>query len=138
MKNPKRVMVDMSATIIHHGHIRLLREASLYGSVVVALTTDSEVQKAKGYRPELNFAERKEILESIRYVDSVVPSPWLINDDFLDKNGIDFLLHGHDNSNPVSSERMIILNRTEGISSSIIRERVFQTIAEKKFSKKKL
>ena len=25
--NPKRIMVDMSATLIHHGHIRLLKEA---------------------------------------------------------------------------------------------------------------
>ena len=39
----KRIMVDMSATIIHHGHIRLLKKASQYGDVIVALTTDQEV-----------------------------------------------------------------------------------------------
>ena len=26
--NKKRIMVDMSATIIHHGHTRLLKKAS--------------------------------------------------------------------------------------------------------------
>ncbi len=32
-----RVMVDMSATLIHHGHIRLLKKAAEIGEVVVAL-----------------------------------------------------------------------------------------------------
>lgn len=70
-----RVMVDMSATLIHHGHIRLLQKASEIGDVVVALTTDDEIKRTKGYTPELNFEERKEILEAIRYVKEVVPSP---------------------------------------------------------------
>ena len=64
-------MVDMSATIIHHGHIRLLEKASKYGDVIVALTTDDEVLKHKGYLPELEFNIRKEIIESIKYVKEV-------------------------------------------------------------------
>ena len=36
----KNVLVDMSATIIHHGHIRLLKKASQIGSVTIALTID--------------------------------------------------------------------------------------------------
>ena len=39
----------MSATLIHHGHIRLLKKASKLGEVVVALTTDEEIIKHKGY-----------------------------------------------------------------------------------------
>ena len=35
MKNNKNIMVDMSATIIHHGHIRLLKKASKFGRVYV-------------------------------------------------------------------------------------------------------
>ena len=72
----KRIMVDMSATLIHHGHIRILKAAKELGTVIVALTTDEEIIAKKGYEPELNFAERREILEAIRYVDEVVPSPW--------------------------------------------------------------
>ena len=41
----KRIMVDMSATLIHHGHVRLLREASKLGSVIVGLTTDEEIRR---------------------------------------------------------------------------------------------
>ena len=62
-------MVDMSATLIHHGHIRLLRKAAELGDVVVALTSDAEVKSKKGYTPELNFAERKEILEAVNPID---------------------------------------------------------------------
>ena len=50
-----RICVDMSATLIHHGHVRLLKKARELGTVVVALTTDEEVQNKKGYKPELSF-----------------------------------------------------------------------------------
>ncbi len=63
--------MDLSATLIHYGHIRLLKKANEIGDVVVALTTDEEVKRTKGYMPELNFEERKEIPESIRYVSRV-------------------------------------------------------------------
>lgn len=119
----KRILVDMSATIFHHGHVRLLKEAKKHGNVIVALTTDIEVKKKKGYLPELNFSERKEILLSIRYVDEVLPSKWIINEEFLISNNIDFLVHGIDNSNPISKEKLIIVPRTPGISSSKIREK---------------
>ena len=127
-KSSKRIMVDMSATLIHHGHIRLLKRASSYGNVIVALTTDEEILLKKGYQPELRFDFRREILLSIKYVNEVIPSPWLIDEDFLDLNRIDFLIHGSDNSNPISKKRLIIFERTEGISSSILRERVRQII----------
>ncbi len=40
MNNPKRILVDMSATLIHHGHIRLLKKAKEYGDVIISLSTD--------------------------------------------------------------------------------------------------
>ena len=127
----KRILVDMSATLIHHGHIRLLKKASNFGKVIVALTTDDEILTNKGYMPELSFESRKEILLSIKYVDEVIPSPWLINDQFLNANNIDFLVHGDDNSNPVSSEKLIIFERTKEISSSVLRKKVFEILNKK-------
>lgn len=124
----KRIMVDMSATLIHHGHVRLLKKASELGSVVVALTTDEEVEKKKGYKPELSFEERKEILEGFRSVDEVVPSPWLIDDAFLVEHNIDLLVHGDDNSNIIPPEKLVIFPRTEGVSSSDLRRRVLDSL----------
>lgn len=126
----KRIMVDMSATLIHHGHMRLLRAAKEHGHVIVALTMDEEIRSKKGYEPELDFASRREVIEAIRFVDEVVPSPWLIDETFLDQHRVDLLVHGSDNSNPISHDRLLVLPRTSGISSSIIRGRVLKAVSD--------
>lgn len=130
-ENPvrRRIMVDMSATLIHHGHVRLLKKAAALGDVVVALTADAEVLSKKGYRPELSFAQRREVLESIRYVSEVVESPWLITQDFVDAHRCDVLVHGADNSNEIDPDRLVIFPRTEGVSSTELRERVIDAVA---------
>ncbi|WP_124553092.1 adenylyltransferase/cytidyltransferase family protein [Methylophilus methylotrophus] len=127
----KRIMVDMSATLIHHGHVRLLKAAKELGHVVVALTTDEEIRSKKGYEPELNYAARAEVLLAMRDVDEVVPSPWLLDDAFLALHQIDLLVHGHDNSNPIAAEKLYILPRTEGISSTQLRARVLKAVSQK-------
>ena len=119
----KRVMVDMSCTLLHHGHIRLLKKAADLGRVIVALTTDEEILLKKGYLPELKFSERKEILLAIKYVDEVVPTKWLVEDDFIIENKIDILVHGSDNSNKITACELMIFDRTEGISSQEVRMR---------------
>lgn len=118
-----RVMVDMSCTLIHHGHIRLLQKAARLGNVIVALTTDDEILLKKGYLPELNFDERREILLSVKYVSEVIPSKWLIDDQFIIENKIDILVHGSDNSNVLSECEVVIFPRTLGISSCELRRR---------------
>ena len=117
----KRVLVDMSLTMLHHGHIRILEKASKLGFVVVALCTDEEIFKAKGFRSMLTFEHRKEIALAIRYVQEVIECKWLIDEEFLDKHNIDLLVHGDDNVNPVPPERTVIYPRTIGISSTQLR-----------------
>lgn len=127
----KRVMVDMSTTLLHNGHIRLLAKAAEIGDVVVALSLDKSIFRVKGYMPELNYDARKEILEGIKYVKEVVPFDAMVLDDqFLDRHNCTALVHGHDNTNHVSPERLIIFPRTEGVSSSLIRERVLSSLLD--------
>ena len=114
----------MSLTALHHGHIRLLKKAADLGSVVVALTKDSDIIKYKGFVPYLSYEHRKEIALSIKYVDEVIESSWLINEEFLDTFNIDFLVHGDDNINPIPPERLIIFPRTEKVSSSLWRQEI--------------
>ena len=118
----KRILVDMSLTTVHHGHIRLLRKAADLGHVVVGLTSDEEIQKVKGFLPTLSFAYRKEIALAIKYVDEVIESKWLINEAFLELHNIDLLVHGTDNANPIPPERLVLFPKTEGISSEAIRK----------------
>lgn len=126
----KRIMVDMSATLIHHGHIRLLKKSAEYGDVVVGLTTDDEILAKKGYRPELSYEHRKEILEALSCVSEVVPTPWLIDESILNSFNIDLLIHGDDNSNLISNDRLILLPRTSGISSSALRHSATKSITQ--------
>jgi len=130
MNKPKTVMVDMSATLIHHGHVRLIARAAEYGRVIIGLTSDEEVRKHKGYTPELSFSERKEILEAIAGVDGVVETPWHITEAVLDGCGADYLVHAGENFNAVRPERVIQLPRTEGVSSTDLRYRAQRSLAD--------
>jgi|TARA_B100001540_G_C15816273_1_gene647666 glycerol-3-phosphate cytidylyltransferase len=128
----KKILVDMSATLLHHGHIRILKKASKLGKVIVALTKDKEIKKYKKYRPELSFKHRKEILLSIKYVSRVIPSNFLIDDKYLKKNNIDFLIHGHDNKNIVKKSKLLIFSRTKNISSTILRKKSAKCLKKQK------
>jgi glycerol-3-phosphate cytidylyltransferase len=127
----KRVMVDMSVTLIHHGHIRILKKASKIGEVYVGLTADKDLKKYKGYLPELNYSERKEVIESIKYVKKVVKVNFHVSEKDIIKHNIDYLIHGNDLKTKSNSFKTIILKRTNGVSSSLIRKK-----ASKIFNKK--
>ena len=118
----RRILVDMSLTTVHHGHVRLLRKAHQLGDVIVALTSDEEIFKSKGFYPMLSFEHRKEIALAFKYVNEVIKCKWLIDKKFMDLHNIDFLVHGEDNQNPVPSEKLVIFKRTTGISSSQLRD----------------
>ena len=127
----KNILLDMSATLIHHGHVRLIKKASKFGNVIIALTKDSEVKKYKGYTPEIRFIHRKEILQSFKNVYKVVSCNFIITDNFLKKLKIDFLVHGNDNLNKVSKRKIKIFKRTEGISSTLIRKKACNNLKKK-------
>ena len=56
---------------VHVGHVRMIREASTYGDVVVIINSDRWLKSKKGY-VFMPWKERAEILESIKGVVSVV------------------------------------------------------------------
>lgn len=60
--------------IVHIGHIKLLKEAKSFGDIlIVGLNSDESVKKIKGAsRPINNQNDRKQFLESIKYVDKVI------------------------------------------------------------------
>jgi cytidyltransferase-like protein len=61
---------------LHEGHIRLLKEAKKLGDVlVIMLNSDAQLIKKKGSTFYLTEHERKEIVESIKYVDRVIIDP---------------------------------------------------------------
>jgi len=119
----KKIMIDMSSTLIHHGHIRLIKKAKRYGDLIIGLTTDKQIKKFKGYYPELNYKFRKEILSEIKGVKKVVPTDWLITQKFLDKHKVDILVSGNDYKNRKFKTKTINFKRTKAISSTILRKK---------------
>jgi glycerol-3-phosphate cytidylyltransferase len=132
----KKVLVDMSVTLLHHGHIRLLKKASKIGTVYVGLSSDADIKRFKGYKPELKYKYRKEILESIKFVSKVVKVNYHVTDNDLKKYRINALVHGNDLSNHLKACKAIVFKRTKNISSSLIRKKSFEIYRYEKIRKK--
>lgn len=62
--------------LFHAGHVKFLKRckeiAGLEGLVVVSLNQDEFIKEYKGKPPVMSFDERREALESCRYVDQVI------------------------------------------------------------------
>jgi glycerol-3-phosphate cytidylyltransferase len=70
----KRVITYGTFDLLHYGHINLLRRARSLGDyLIVALSTDQFNSKEKGKKCYFTYEQRKVLLESIRYVDLVIP-----------------------------------------------------------------
>ncbi len=71
-----RVYTGGTFDLFHAGHVNLLKRcheiAGLTGQVIVSLNTDEFIEKYKGKKPLISYEDRKAILESCRYVDSVM------------------------------------------------------------------
>ena len=60
--------------LFHIGHLNILKRAKLECDyLIVGITTDELALSAKKQKPVIPFQERMEIVESIKFVDEVVP-----------------------------------------------------------------
>lgn len=70
----KRVITYGTFDLLHYGHINLLKRAKEYGDyLIVCLSTDEFNLIYKNKKSYFNYEKRKVLLESIRYVDLVIP-----------------------------------------------------------------
>ncbi len=70
----KRVITYGTFDLLHYGHINLLRRARELGDyLIVALSTDEFNWNSKQKKCYFSYEKRKQLLESIRYVDLVIP-----------------------------------------------------------------
>lgn len=66
------VLVSGGFDPIHSGHIKLIKESSAYGDVVILLNSDKWLQNKKG-KEFLPYSEREVILNYIKNVIDVIP-----------------------------------------------------------------
>jgi len=69
-KNTMTIMVSGGFDPVHVGHIRMIREASKYGNVIVVANSDDWLFRKKGF-VFMEWEQRAEILSSIKGVVKV-------------------------------------------------------------------
>ncbi len=76
----KRIITYGTFDLLHYGHINLLKRAKALGDyLVVGLSTDEFNQREKNKHCYFSYEQRKALLESIRYVDLVIPGKQIGN-----------------------------------------------------------
>jgi len=86
MKKPIVVAVSGGFDPLHYGHVRMFKAAKKLGDeLVVILNNDNWLADKKG-RPFMPQEERKEIIESIKWVDRVVLTDHKSGEYFTDKS----------------------------------------------------
>lgn len=122
--------------MFHIGHLNILRRAkSQCDYLIVGVSTDELVQHDKNKLPIIPYADRCAIVESIKYVDKVVPQPdkdkfaawerYHFNKMFVgsDWKGTEAWNRFEAQFSPVGVE-IIYLDHTDGISSTILRDKL--------------
>lgn len=123
----KRVITYGTFDLLHYGHINLLRRAKQLGDyLVVCLSTDEFNSMEKKKKTYFSYNERKKLLESIRYVDLVIPEEsWGQKEADIAMYHIDIFVMGDDWKGKFDFLNnvceVVYLPRTEEISTSKIK-----------------
>ena len=124
----RRVITYGTFDLFHYGHVHLLRRAREQGDyLIVALSTDDFNEREKGKRTYFSYAQRKLILEAIRYVDEVIPEEsWEQKRTDVKEHGVSCFVIGDDWRGKFDFLKeegceVVYLERTPEVSSSGIK-----------------
>lgn len=124
----RKVITYGTFDLFHYGHVNLLKRARELGDyLVVALSTDEFNDREKGKHTYFSYAQRKMILEAIRYVDEIIPEEnWEQKKTDIEKHSIDCFVMGDDWKGKFdflkqSGCDVVYLERTPEVSSSGIK-----------------
>ena len=124
--------------MFHIGHLNILRRAKEQCDyLIVGVTTDELCYSRKQKFPIINAQDRMAIVEAIRYVDKVVPQADMDKFNAVKKYEAQVVFvgsdwKGTDEWNQYEKEfaelgcRVEYIDHTDGISSSIIRDKLNQ------------
>lgn len=109
--------------LYHIGHKRILERASRYGDLIVGISSDELNYSKKQKYPVYNFKERKEILDSVRYVKKTFKEESLEQKrQYILDHKADYLVMGNDWEGKFDDLsdlcKVIYLPRTEDVSTT--------------------
>ncbi len=122
----KRVITYGTFDLLHVGHINILRRARALGDYLIVVLSTDEFNAVKNKTAYYSYEDRKTILESIRYVDEVLPEyNWEQKIDDVVKIKVDVFVMGDDWKGRFDFLKdyceVVYLPRTEGISTTKIK-----------------
>lgn len=124
--------------MFHIGHLNILRRAKEQCDfLIVGVSTDELVESYKHKLPVIPFEQRMAIVESIRYVDKVIPQISMDKFSAWQELHFNVMFHGDEWKgtelyNKYECDfaqvgvKIVYLSHTEGISSSKLREKIKQ------------
>ncbi len=93
----KRVITYGTFDLLHYGHINLLQRAKQLGDYLIVALSTNEFNEKKGKKCYFSYEIRKKLLESIRYVDLVIPeNDWQQKIKDVRLYGVDIFVMGND------------------------------------------
>jgi glycerol-3-phosphate cytidylyltransferase len=127
----KKVITYGTFDLLHWGHINLLKRAKDLGDHLTVAISSDEFNDLKNKQAYHSFDNRKMILESIRYVDKVIPeNDWEQKIKDVIENDIDIFVMGDDWKGKFDFLKdyceVVYLPRTVGISTSKIKNDLFK------------
>lgn len=126
----KKVITYGTFDLLHWGHINLLSRAKDLGDHLTVAVSSDEFNDIKNKKSYHSYENRKLILESIRYVDKVIPEhTWEQKIQDVIENDIDIFVMGDDWKGKFDFLKdyceVIYLPRTIGISTTKIKKDLF-------------
>lgn len=132
----KRVITYGTYDLLHYGHINLLKRAKALGDyLIVVLSSDEFNWNEKHKKTYFTYEERKALLESIRYVDLVIPEEnWQQKRTDMHEYHVDTFVMGDDWKGKFDflkeeGVEVVYLPRTPEISSSKIKKDLYDANA---------
>ena len=89
----KKVYTCFCTDIIHEGHLNIIKEAQIYGEVIVGVLNDEAMVKFNRF-PTLSFKERVELVKGIAGVSKVIIQNEVMYDDVINDLRPDYVIHG--------------------------------------------
>jgi len=140
---PLRIYLDGVFDMTHFGHFRLFKSVKdkfPNSTIIVGVSSDEETIRLKG-QTLMNEAERAETISHCKWVDEVVcPCPWIITQQFIDEQNIDYVAHDglpyvSANSTDIydfvkKQGRFIATQRTTGVSTTELINRIVRRYNE--------
>jgi glycerol-3-phosphate cytidylyltransferase len=122
----KTVLTYGTFDLLHYGHLEILKRASLLGNKLIVGVSTDKFNEIKGKTCVLPYQKRKELIESLDYVDKVIPeNNWDQKVTDIQGNNIDIFVMGDDWEGKFDELKdfceVIYLPRTKGISSTKLR-----------------